>query len=99
MIYAPDLKYQRQFGKTPHAFKWVSQDKTSVAWAHKNLGPRYSIVDEDEMSFTDLDLRLLVAGELNIIHQSVLMKRRELPALNCWETWCLMQVITSGMLF
>ena len=27
MIYAPDLKYQRQFGKTPHAFKWVSMQK------------------------------------------------------------------------
>ena len=27
MIYAPDLKYQQQFGKTPHAFKWVLMQK------------------------------------------------------------------------
>ena len=27
MIYAPDLKYQRQFEKTPYAFKWVSMQK------------------------------------------------------------------------
>ena len=27
MIYAPDLKYQRQFEKTPYAFKGVSMQK------------------------------------------------------------------------
>ena len=63
--------HHRYFGHAESGDGWKKSrnnvGRTPVAWAHKNLGPRYSIIDQDDMSFSELDLRLLVARELNII--------------------------------
>ena len=62
----------RHFGHAETGDGWrksrqMNGEKASVAWTHRNLGPRYCVIDDDEVSFSDLDLRLFVAGELNII--------------------------------
>ena len=63
--------HPRYFGHSELGDGWKKSRKTEgkvhVAWANKNLGPRYSIIDDDDMSLSELDLRLLMAGELNII--------------------------------
>ena len=61
--------HSRYFGHAETGDGWrtsKSRQCKKVEWAHENLGPRYNIIGDDEMSFYDLDLRLLCAGEINI---------------------------------
>ena len=61
--------HSRYFGHAETGDGWrtsKSRQCKKVEWAHENLGPRYNMIGDDEMSFYDLDLRLLCAGEINI---------------------------------
>ena len=44
-----------------------SDTESKVQWPNDNLGPRYNNFGKAEVKFRQLDLRLLVAGELNIV--------------------------------
>ena len=44
-----------------------SDGEVKVRWPNENLGPRYNNFGKAELKFRQLDLRLLVAGELNIV--------------------------------
>ena len=46
-----------------------SDTESKVQWPNDNLGPRYNNFGKAEVKFRQLDLRLLVAGELNIVCQ------------------------------
>lgn len=54
--------------------------KTSVMWPHMKLGVRYST--ERGLGFDQLDLRLLVAGELEIISSVELSERERWARMN-----------------
>ena len=44
-----------------------SDAEAKVRWPNENLGPTYNNFGKAELKFRQLDLRLLVAGELNIV--------------------------------
>ena len=46
-----------------------SDTESKVQWPNDNLGPRYNNFGKAEVKFRQLDLRLLLAGELNIVCQ------------------------------
>ena len=53
-------------------------DEGGILWPNENLGPRYNNFGKADTKFRQLDMRMLVAGELNIVcNCGVSVKERE----------------------
>ena len=60
------LLLKLSYGKTSKTKFWGLSLDSRVKWPNDNLGPRFNNFGKAEVKFRQLDLRLLVVGELNI---------------------------------
>ena len=59
--------HKQSRSRDSHKYDSDSDSYQSLLWPHENLGPKYSNYDRAVFKYKQLDFRLFVAGELNII--------------------------------
>ena len=64
--------------EAPSEGQWSGFEESVVMWPNENLGPRYNNYGKAETKYRQLDMRTLVAGELDIVCDcGVSMRERE----------------------
>ena len=66
------------FDDAPSEGQWSVFEESGVMWPNENLGPRYNNYGKAQTKFRQLNMRILVVGELNIVFEfGVSMRENE----------------------